>query len=179
MLLALFFPIACGGCAQEPPRPEPHYVQAQAIFTAVAADDLMLAREFARELDGGALSPTSVETQEHLDRVHSGIGFLYVAEDRLEGAQAVAAIGQGCGGCHAQLGVAQGSVGVGVSGAWTGLWRGDFAGSLAASQACARARGVPLEQGLPDTAEELDAAGAFAVLLGQGGDCAPMGEEAP
>jgi hypothetical protein len=179
MLLALFFPLACGGCFQEQARPDPHYVQAQAIFAAVAAEDLVVAKALARELDGSALSPAPEGTQEHLDRLHSAIGFLYVAEDRLEGADGVAGIGQGCGGCHAQLGVAQGPVGVGVNGAWTGLWRGDFDGSLAASQACAAKRGVPLEQGRPDTADELDAAGAFALLLGQGDDCAPMGSGAP
>lgn len=179
MLLALFFLIACGGCAQEQSRPEPHYVQAQGIFAAVSAEDLVLARELAREMDGSALQPASDDSQEHLDRVHGAMGFLTVAEDRLEGAQAVAGIGLGCGGCHAQLRVAQGPTGVGLNGAWTALWRGDFTGSLAASHACAAERGVPLEEARPDTAGELDAAQGFALLLAGGSDCAPQEGSVP
>lgn len=175
MLLALFFLLGCGGCAQESPRPERHYAQAEALFAAVSMGDLELARELAREMEGKGLDLSPAGTQEHLDRVHGGIGLLFVAEDREEAAAGVAGIGQGCGGCHAQLGVAQGPVGEGLQGAWTGLWRGSFSQSLAASTACSELRGVSLGGDRSDTAAELDAAGAFAELLAAGGGCAPTG----
>lgn len=175
MVLALFFLLACGGCAPTDPPPVQHYAQAEALFRAVSMGQLDLARELAREMEGPGLDPAPPDTEAHLDRIHSGVGFLFVAEDRVEAADGVAAIGAGCGGCHAQLGVAQGPAGEGLAGAWTGLWRGDGSSSLAASQACAGARGQALGQDRPDTAGVLDAQGAFAEVLGWEGGCAPTG----
>ncbi len=176
MVLALFFLVACGGCAPVEAPPVQHYAQAEALFRAVSVGELELARELGREMEAAGLDPAPPDTQEHLDRVHSGVGFLFVAEDRVEAADAVAAIGAGCGGCHAQLGVAGGPVGEGLSGAWTGLWRGDWPASLAASEACSGARGQALGKDRPDTAGEYDAQGAFAEVLGWEGGCAPTGD---
>lgn len=161
--LAIFW--GCGGCASEPPARSVHYLQADALYHAVLADDPELAQELARGMEGEGLEGSPDTLVHHLDRVHGGLGFLMVAEDRLEAGEAIVGMAAGCGGCHAAQGVALRE----GAGAWERLWRGDLAGAAELAGVCADREG--LEVG-PDTGEgEGPSLLALEAVVGAGVDC--------
>lgn len=149
--MRLLLLLGCAGCGPPPEsRPTAHYETAMDVFQAARLGDVEGLREAAQGLDDPD-GQVPADQQVWVDRLHGAAGFAQVAEDAEEIADAAAAIGAACGGCHAQAhpGWAV-TTGAGdhwstADGLWVALVAGDDAGFAQAQAALAER--APIDPG--------------------------------
>lgn len=146
--MVLLLTLGCRGCAPPPASPpDAHYATAMDVFQTAYMGDTEGLREAAQGLDDALDVPP--DQQQWVDKLHGAAGFAQVAEDAEEIADAAAAIGAACGGCHAQahpgwaVTTAAGDHWSTSDGLWVALVAGDDAGFAQAQQHLAE--GAPLD----------------------------------
>lgn len=108
MIIVLAFMLACRGCAEQSPPPafdpQDHFGGVFEARDAVIRGDLAALPEAGRSIDATLPAKLPEAAQAAVDKIHSAAGFLVVAEDVDEGADAVVELGLACGDCHRAMG---------------------------------------------------------------------------
>ena len=188
MLGFLAILVACRGCGEPPPPPafDPadHYGGVFSARDAVIGGEVGALAEAGRAIDATLPEELPAQAQLAVDRMHGAAGFLVVAEDLEEGADAVVELGRACGECHRAMGrafeasrlvdglAAPGSHAEAADQAWAALVAGDDAALHAALARFDAALG-PAQDPLAPRAEE-PPADAYAGVLTR---CAPCHAE--